>query len=98
MRSFIFAVLLLSTAASYACRNDLDCGFGNKCVKPAGDFSLQGTCVTQVNQFGAPDPARFAQPISGTTTTIESCSFDTDCGLGAHCMKRVGQIYGMCVK
>jgi len=89
-------MLLLNGVAFAACNSDFDCGFGNKCVKAKGDINITGICVTPTDQFrnkkynySAPSP----QP-----QTVRNCSFNTDCGIGFSCVKRSGQIYGICVK
>ena len=95
---FIVTLIAISAvpAMSLACNNDFECGYGNQCVKPRGDYSLQGVCVTPVNQFGTQDYTPTlprAKPHD-----ISSCNFDTDCGLGFTCVKRSGAMYGICVK
>lgn len=94
MRFLILLVSLYSFGA-LACLNDYACGYGRKCIKPAGDYSVQGTCVTPVNEYGTQD---YSYQPQGQPTTVKGCQFDTDCGIGASCMKKGGSIYGVCLK
>jgi hypothetical protein len=29
---------------------------------------------------------------------VDSCQFNTDCGIGYKCLKESGQLYGLCAK
>lgn len=78
------------------CYSDFDCGYGNKCVKASGDINITGVCVKPSDQFGNPKQDYSApQP---QPRKVRGCSFDTDCGIGFSCLKRSGQIHGICVK
>ncbi len=93
---FVSLLMLISGTAFAECYSDFDCGFGNKCIKASGDINLTGICVTPTDQFGTQkydNTAPSAQP-----RNIQGCSFDTDCSIGFSCVKRSGQIYGICVK
>jgi hypothetical protein len=77
------------------CNSDIDCGVGNKCVKAEGDYHLKGCCVTPVNKYG--------QKIYGSipsygTKEVSGCSFSCDCPIGFECVKKTGQLKGICVK
>ena len=90
-----FAILCNGVAIA-DCYSDFDCGYGNKCVKASGDINITGVCVRPSDQFGNPKPDYSApQP---QPRKVSGCSFDTDCGIGFSCVKRNGQIYGICVK
>ena len=79
-----------------SCYSDIECGIGRRCVKARGDINITGICVTPSDEFGTP------QIDTSTPRTqprnVTGCSFDTDCSIGFSCMKRSGQIYGICVK
>lgn len=77
------------------CWTDLDCGFGNKCVKPAGGIDLKGTCVTPVDEFGLKE---YNVDTKLKVTPVKGCSFDTDCPIGFECVKKDGRLEGICVK
>lgn len=92
----IAGATLYNGTAFAACYSDFDCGYGNKCVKASRDINLTGVCVTPSDRFGngrpdysAPQP----QPLK-----VSGCSFDTECTIGFSCLKRGGQIHGICVK
>ena len=87
---------LFAGVASAACNSDFDCGFGNKCIKASGDINISGVCVTPSDQFGN-KTYDYSTPRSQPRNVV-GCSFDTDCSIGFSCMKRSGQIYGICVK
>jgi hypothetical protein len=101
MRSVARILTVASTTlcigvANAGCYSDFDCGYGNKCVKASGDINITGVCVRPSDQFGNPKPDYSApQP---QPQKVRGCSFDTDCGIGFSCLKRNGQIYGICVK
>lgn len=94
--SMLAVAILYSGAALAACYNDMECGYGNKCVKASGDINITGVCIKPSDQFGNSRPDYSAprpQP-----QKVRGCPFDTDCGIGFSCLKRDGQIYGICVK
>lgn len=91
--SFLFGV------PAIACNSDYDCGYGKHCVKSEKDYSLQGTCVVPVNEYGQKDyDADRTWGNSYGPKDAESCQFNTDCPIGYNCMKRAGSIYGICMK
>lgn len=91
----IIALSICNTAMA-ACYSDIDCGLGNKCVKASGDINLSGICITPTDQFG--NKSYDYSPPQTQPREVNGCSFDTDCGIGFSCLKRSGQIYGICVK
>jgi len=92
----IVGTILGNGIALASCYNDFECGYGNKCVKASGDINITGVCIRPSDQFGNPKLDYSApQP---APQKVHGCSFDTDCGLGFSCLKRNGQINGICVK
>lgn len=92
-----FVLLLMASQTVYAaCYSDFDCGFGKQCVKARDDINITGVCVTPSDDFGNPQ-INTSTPRS-QPRDVKGCSFDTDCSIGFSCMKRSGQIYGICVK
>lgn len=83
-------------AAHAACYSDFDCGVGGRCVKAKGDINISGTCVTPSDRFG--NPRIDSSPPRSQPRNVRGCSFDTDCEIGFSCMKRSGQLNGICVK
>jgi hypothetical protein len=99
MTKIIMALVMLLSLignASAGCYSDFDCGFGNQCVKASGDINVTGVCVTPSDKFGR-KTYEYSTPQS-QPRNVGNCSFDTDCNIGFSCMKRSGQIYGICVK
>lgn len=99
MKMFLVLSFVFFSAGAFACRTDYDCGYGNKCIKPAGSYSLTGSCVTPTNEYGQRDYNSYkgwgnnSQP-----REVSSCQFNTDCTFGFKCMKEAGQMYGLCTK
>lgn len=79
-----------------ACYNDVECGIGNRCVKASTDINITGICVTPSDQFGN-KIYNYSVP-SPQPRNINGCSFDAECSIGFSCLKRLGQIQGICVK
>lgn len=92
----LIGALLANSAAIAGCISDVECGVGNKCVKASGDINLSGICVTPIDQSGNRDYSYSPSKIQ--PQEVGGCSFDTDCGVGFSCVKRSGQLYGICVK
>ena len=83
-------------AAYDICNTDLDCGLGNKCVKASRDNNITGVCVTPSDTLGNSRP-NYSAP-KAKPTNVRGCTVDVECNIGFSCLKRVGQIYGVCVK
>jgi hypothetical protein len=94
--AIIVALALFSGSAFGACNSDYDCGYGNRCVKAKDDINLSGVCVTPTDKYG--NRTFSNPPPSSQPHKVDQCSYDTQCPIGYSCMKRSGQIYGICVK
>jgi hypothetical protein len=90
----IFLILFISSNA-YGCMSDMQCGFGNQCVKPSDAVGLEGVCVTPTDEYGVPAPSYSMSP---EPHNISGCQFDTDCNPGFSCMKRSGELDGVCLR
>ena len=96
-RMILVAVLLaFFSTNSFACQFDTDCNVGSKCVKQYG--KLNGYCAKGMNPGNNYDkkPYRDSLDISGKIGN--TCSFDTECGVGNRCYKQSGNLKGVCVK
>lgn len=97
MKLLLILSSLIFSVNSFSCRTDYDCGYGNKCVKPDGSYSLTGTCVVPSNEYGQRDYSNsYNNWGNGQPTNVSSCQFNSDCGYGFKCLKESGQIYGLC--
>jgi hypothetical protein len=76
------------------CRRDSECRRNEVCVKPAGDFRMKGICGVPVDEFGAPT-LKPIDPVIGPRE-VTPCSFNLDCSIGFQCIKKSGQLYGVC--
>lgn len=95
-RLSILSFSVFSLGSWAGCYNDFQCTYGQKCVKPEGSYSLQGLCVIPVDSAGFQDYT--PKPIANQPQEVSRCSFNTDCSLGDSCIKRAGELYGICVK
>lgn len=99
---YIFVLLLgIATSAGAnpgdSCSSDYSCGGGEKCLKQ--QYQMNGTCAKSVNEFGTPT---YSMPSTDSVgpkmNDTDMCSFDTDCSIGFHCKKSLGQIKGYCMR
>ncbi|MDO9181311.1 MAG: hypothetical protein Q7U04_02830 [Bacteriovorax sp.] len=100
MKTLLLITCALFSNLALSCNSDYDCGYGNKCVKPAGSYSYSGSCVTPTDEYGQLD---YNSSYNGWGSgygakEVTSCQFNTDCGIGFKCLKEAGQIYGLCTK
>lgn len=96
LKKLLLIALLSLPCAGYGCINDFDCGIGNKCVQPDGAINpTQGICVSPTEN-GVSQP--YIPDGSAMPHQVQSCQFDTDCELGYACIKRQGELSGVCVR
>lgn len=79
-----------------ACSFDTDCEVGSKCVKKRGQ--IDGYCAGGLFPGNDNDREPYSDPLDISDSVGDTCSFDTDCGVGARCSKPGGGISGVCVK
>ncbi len=97
MRQLIVGLLLFGTLSSQAwgCSFDTDCSPGSVCLKQGG--ALYGVCAGGIMPGNRNDRQPVYAPLDPNGTYGATCSWDTDCGPGSHCLKS-GGIYGVCVR
>jgi len=82
----------------YGCLFDTDCfAVGSKCIKE--EASIEGLCKGGLgsgnSDYNEERPEFFPNLDASSSDT---CSFDTDCEVDQRCIKKVGTIYGVCMK
>ena len=89
-----FISLFLFSGTSYSCQFDTDCKVGSICSKSSGN--IYGYCVGGLNPGNQNDKRPARNPLDITGKKGNSCSFDTDCGVGGKCRKSSYSIKGIC--
>ncbi len=97
MRTLIFCLALVGLAAgpALACSWDTDCEPDSRCLKSRG--AMYGVCAGGIMPGNDNDREPVYAPLDPNGTYGATCSWDTDCGPGSHCLKS-GGIYGVCVR
>lgn len=93
---FTLALLFILAFGSIAqaCRTDLDCALGSRCLTP--EFEIDGVCVGGMNPGNDNDRLPFRDPMDITGKIGSTCRFDIDCGADNICYKE-GSIDGVCL-
>ncbi len=98
--SWATAILLVLTLSfstqAFACRFNTDCEVGSKCMKEPG--KLNGYCEGGLNPGNQNDRKPYHDPLDITGSVGDTCRFNTDCGIGAKCVKEAGALNGVCRK
>lgn len=88
MKTIAIAIILVIGQNAFACNHDTQCGFGFVCLNGNNGIG-NGFCVKAENTKSWGHGQR----------NFTGCSSDFDCkGWGESCIKRTGQITGICVK
>lgn len=96
MQKIVVLTSILWSAVAFPCSFDTDCDVGAKCVKSG--YGIYGVCVGGGNYGrGAPrDRGRDYEYDSYGSKRGNSCSFNTECGVGGTCLKAGSSLYGTC--
>jgi len=89
-------LLLLYAIPAFPCQFDTDCSVGSKCLKKSGQ--LDGVCVAGMQPGNDYDKKPYRDTLDISKKVGDTCSFDTDCGVGNSCVKEGGQLKGVCLK
>ena len=91
---YLVIIALIFPYNAMACSFNTDCEIGSKCVKPNG--GLDGYCVGGLSPGNDNDRQPTRDSMDTTGKKGNTCSFDTDCGVGGQCVKGSG-IDGTCM-
>src|SRR5262245_39555997 len=93
----LVVVFLLLAEAVYACLFDTDCvAVGSKCNRE--ESSINGVCAGGLGSSNSYNEERGEFFPTLDATYADTCSFDSDCEVDQRCTKKVGTIYGVCMK
>lgn len=95
MKYPIVIALLIAPFPALACSFDTDCEPGSRCLKSNGD--IYGICAGGLSPGNSNDRQPVYAPLDVNGTYGNTCSFDTDCGPGSHCIKG-NSIDGVCMR
>ena len=82
-------------SVSFACAFDVDCSPGSKCLKGSGQ--LYGYCAGGISPGNSNDSNPAYNPLDLSGSAGDTCSFNTDCGVGGRCLKEAGYVDGVCI-
>ena len=91
---FYSAVILVLSVNTFACKFDLDCSTGSRCVKSLG--SMNGVCKGGLNPGNKYDKKPVKKFGDMKKTYGNTCVYSFDCGVGGVCSKELGNIRGVC--
>ena len=95
--ALIALALLLIPGAAMPCSFDTDCEIGSKCIKD--NWQLYGYCANGMYPGNDYDRQPVRDPLDITGKRANTCSFDTDCGIGNICYKNPKHsLQGVCVE
>ena len=95
IQTTISIVIFVVSTNTFACQFNTDCEVGSKCVKSNG--SIYGYCMGGLNPGNQNDQKPTRDLLDLTGKKGDTCSFDTDCGVGGKCVKSSNSIYGTCL-
>lgn len=95
LASLIVLSSLMFASSANACRFDEDCAVGSKCLK--AQFALEGVCAGGNDPGNDSDRRPYRNQMDTSGKVGNTCSFDTDCGVGNVCLKDMGSIKGVCL-
>jgi len=96
---YLAAILITLSALwapliAHACTFDTDCELGSQCVKT--QEAINGACVGGMFPGNSNDSEPAYNPGDANGTYGNTCSFDSDCGMGTTCVKE-GGVFGACM-
>ena len=94
LRFLLFSIVVCNSAL--ACELNTDCAIGSQCVKESGE--LEGICVAGMDPGNRNDSRPYHDDLDLSGSVGNTCQLNTDCGVGAMCLKEAGQLDGVCVK
>lgn len=98
MKHLVAALIIVSALwaplVANACTFDTDCAIGSQCKKTSE--AINGACVGGLFPGNSHDSDPAYAPGDANGSYGNTCSFDSDCGLGSQCVKADG-VFGACM-
>lgn len=91
---FLAAFITLFATSVFACQYDTDCAVGSKCVK--AEYQINGICAGGLKPGNDNDRKPVQDMMNRSSKTGNTCSYDTQCGIGGKCYKESYSIKGVC--
>jgi hypothetical protein len=90
----LMVVLALVSSPALACKSDVDCDIGSKCLMQSGQ--TEGSCTTTRKPGHVDNGGLSHDPTDPSKTNASSCDVDLDCGPMGRCLRSPGKVTGMC--
>jgi hypothetical protein len=93
-RGWLLIVLMIAASPAIACKSDVDCDVGSKCLLQAGQ--AQGVCTNTRKSGHADDGGMSRDPTDPSKANVSKCDVDLDCGPMGKCLRSPGKVVGSC--
>lgn len=90
----LLPLVLLLEQTCFACQTNYDCTGGAQCIKSGYDYN--GVCQGGYNSGNSYDQKPFYNQFNPSDRMGQTCTLDSECGLGRSCVKLNYAFQGTC--